>query len=317
MNISIIIPNYNGEELLQRNLPKVVEAIKGYKNGAIEIIIADDPSTDNSQHVIAEFIKNNSHKHIIAKTISNKNKDDAGFSKNVNRGVSLATGDILILLNTDVAPRANFLAPLLMHFADESVFAVGCMDESIEENDMKLRGRGIASWQRGFVVHKAGKLDKENTFWVSGGSGAFRKSIWDKLRGLDELFNPFYWEDIDLSYRAMKSGYKVIFEKKSIVRHEHTKGSIKTQFSSSKINAVAYRNQFIFIWKNITDKNLVKSHYKWLPYHFLKALMNRDAAFFNGYFSALSLTAKIRKSGTSARKLFVKHDIDVLQSFQE
>ncbi|MGI8420243.1 MAG: glycosyltransferase family 2 protein [Candidatus Levyibacteriota bacterium] len=317
MNISIVIPNYNGEDLLQKNLPTIIEAVKDYKEGNVEIIIADDPSTDNSQHVIAEFIKSISHKHIIAKTISNRNKKEAGFSKNVNRGVSLATGDVLILLNTDVAPHKDFLQPLLKHFKDENTFAVGCMDESHEGNEIILRGRGTARWQRGFVIHAAGSLDKANTFWVSGGSGAFRKRIWDTLGGLDELYNPFYWEDIDLSYRALKSGYKVIFEKESIVAHEHSKGSIKTQFAEKGIKTIAYRNQFIFTWKNITDKKLIQSHYKWLPYHFLKALLNRDDAFFNGYFSALAVRSKINKSKLIARKLFVKHDEDVLQAFHE
>lgn len=316
MNISIVIPNYNGEKLLQKNLPKIVDAVKDYK-GKVEIIIADDPSTDDSQQVIAAFIKSLTHQHIVAKTISNKNKNQAGFSMNVNRGASLATGDILILLNTDVAPRKDFLSPLLKHFKDETVFAVGCMDESVEENGVELRGRGVARWQRGFVIHSAGSLDKSNTFWVSGGSGAFRKSIWDKLGGIDNLYNPFYWEDIDLSYRALKSGFKVLFEKESVVTHEHSKGAIKTQFSNNKIKTIAYRNQFIFIWKNITDKNLLQSHYKWLPYHFAKALTRGDTAFFKGYFSAFALLSDIKKAKLTAQRLFVKHDSTVLQSFEE
>ena len=56
MNISIIIPNYNGAEILKKNLPKVLESVKNYKNGKVEIIIPDDPSTDNSKQVIAAFI---------------------------------------------------------------------------------------------------------------------------------------------------------------------------------------------------------------------------------------------------------------------
>jgi GT2 family glycosyltransferase len=294
-----------------------LESVKDYKKGKVEIIIPDDPSTDNSQEIIAAFIKSVTKKNVIVKTISNKNSQEAGFSKNVNRGVSLATGEILLLLNSDVAPHKDFLEPLVAHFADKTVFAVGCMDESIEENKTVLRGRGVASWQRGFVTHRAGKLDKDNTFWVSGGSGAFRKSIWDTLGGLDELYNPFYWEDIDLSYRAIKSGYKVLFEKKSIVTHEHAKGSIKTQFTNDKVQTIAYRNQFIFIWKNITDQKLLQLHYQWLPYHFLKALLRRDMPFFKGYFAAVTLQSKIKKANQTARKLFVKHDGDVIRSFQE
>ncbi|MBI3888085.1 glycosyltransferase, partial [Candidatus Microgenomates bacterium] len=276
MNISIVIPTYNNEKILKRNLPKVLDAVRDYKKGNVEIIIADDPSTDNTPQVINNFIASISEKHVIGKTIANKNKKENGFSKNVNRGVDLATGDILILLNSDVIPHKDFLYALLPHFIDPKVFAVGCMDESIEDGKTVLRGRGIGRWHKGLLMHGEGALDKTNTLWVSGGSAAFRKSLWDKLRGLDPLFNPFYWEDIDLSYRALKSGYQIVFEKNSVVTHEHEEGTIKKKFKPDHVRKIVYRNQFFFVWKNITDTSLLLSHLFWLPYHLINGLRGRD-----------------------------------------
>src|SRR6185437_453862 len=132
MNISIIIPNYNGEKILKKNLPHVLSAAKAYKKGTVEIIIPNDPSTDKSKEIIVEFINSLKGTEIGGKTVDNTRKDEAGFSKNVNRGVALATGDVLVLLNNDCQPHADFFEPLLSHFEDEQVFAVGCMDESIE-----------------------------------------------------------------------------------------------------------------------------------------------------------------------------------------
>ena len=315
MNLSIIIPNYNGAELLKKNLPKVLDAVKDYKKGTVEIIIPDDPSTDNSKKVIKEFIESISDKNIIGKTIENTNKKEAGFSKNVNRGVALSTGDILILLNSDVAPHKDFLLPLLQHFDEGIVFAVGCMDESIEDGKTVLRGRGIGRWQRGFLMHQKGENDKDNTLWVSGGSGAFRKSIWDKLGGLDPLYNPFYWEDIDLSYRALKAGYKLIFEPESIVIHEHEKGTIKTKYKSAQVRKIVFRNQFIFVWKNITMQRLLISHVLWLPYHFAKAVAARDWIFMAGFYEAFLRLSQIRQSREKARKIFVRKDSDILRKF--
>ena len=317
MNISIIIPNYNGEKLLKKNLPRVLFAVKGYKKGKIEIIIADDLSTDDSPEIITNFIGEIKDTHITGKIIRNNNKTERGFSKNVNRAAGIATGDILVLLNTDIYPRIGFLDPLLKHFNDESVFAVGCMDESIESGKTVMRGRGVGSWQRGFFVHNAGDTTKTSTLWVSGGSGAFRKSIWAKLNGLDILYNPFYWEDIDLSYRALKAGYKNIFEPKSIVVHEHEKGTIKTQYTKNQIKKIAYRNQFIFIWKNITQIKLLFSHFVWLPYHFLKAFTSRDSAFFLGFLLALFKLSQISYARQLARKNFVRTDAEILkENFQ-
>ncbi len=313
MNISIVIPNYNGEKILKKNLPHVLESVKDYKEGKVEIIIPNDPSTDKSTEVIEAFIKSIKEKHIVGKTINNLKREEAGFSKNVNRGVQLASGDILILFNSDVRPYKEFLAPLLAHFSDDKVFAVGCLDESIEEGKSVPRGRAIGWWQRGFLQHKAADVSAGQSLWASGGSSAFNKKIWDKLGGLDNLFNPFYWEDIDLSYRAWKSGYKIVFEPRSIVVHEHEEGAIKTKFKPKHIQKIAYRNQYFFIWKNITDRGLLLSHILWMPYHLLKAVLRRDLVFIQGFFLALAQMDRVKDSRYRAKKLFVRTDRSILK----
>ncbi|MDO8621149.1 MAG: glycosyltransferase family 2 protein [Candidatus Levybacteria bacterium] len=317
MNISVIIPNYNGQDLLRKNLPKVFEAIDVYKDGKKEIIVTDDHSIDNSINVLQELKPEmeSAYPDIIFKVI--QNNKNLGFSSNIDRGVGNAEGDILILLNTDVIPQKDFLELLLRHFSDPNIFAVGCMDESKEEGKTILRGRGIGSWKRGFFVHSRGEVDRKNTLWVNGGSGAFRKSIWGKLGGFNKLYNPFYWEDIDLSYNALKSGYKLIFEPKSIVAHEHEKGVIKLRYSSFYIKTTAYRNQFIFVWKNITDFDLQISHIIWFPYHFLKSLIRTDWAFFVGFLRAFVVLPKIIQSSFISQNYYSRRDKDVLGEFTE
>lgn len=317
MNISIVIPNFNGEQILTKNLPHVLKAVKEYKKGKVEIIIPNDPSTDASADVIQKFIASITDAHITGKTINNTKKEESGFSKNVSRGVSMATGDILILLNSDVRPYENFLSPLLVHFSDDKVFAVGCHDESIEHDKPVSRGRGVGWWERGFLQHKAAEIRPGSTLWASGGSSAFRKKIWDRLGGLDNLFNPFYWEDIDLSYRAWKSGYKVLFEPKSIVVHEHDEGTIKTKFKPAHIQKIAYRNQYFFVWKNITDAGLRFSHFVWLPYHLLKAVFRRDSVFLQGFWLAAMQWQRMQDSRYRAKKLFVKTDREILQEHKK
>ncbi|OGH24748.1 MAG: hypothetical protein A3B47_00490 [Candidatus Levybacteria bacterium RIFCSPLOWO2_01_FULL_39_24] len=314
MNLSIVIPNYNGKDLLRKNLPKVIEALKTYGSGEPEIIIVDDHSTDNSIKIIDKLI--------VSKLPGwrdrirvLKNEKNLGFAKTVNKGVGRAKEKVVILLNTDVTPEKDFLEPLLKHFKDEKIFAVGCMDKSIEGNKIILRGRGLGKWEKGLFVHSRGEVDKTSTFWVNGGSGAFRKNIWEKLEGFNELYSPFYWEDIDLSYRALKSGYKITFEPKSIVMHEHEKGSIKSTYSDFEVKTIAYRNQFIFVWENATDYSLQFLHLVFLPYHFIKALLGFDLAFFIGFFEAFILLPRIIISSLNYQKLFIKKDGEVMKEF--
>lgn len=309
MKISIIIPNYNGEKLLRENLPKVFMAAERYRREykeEVEMIIVDDGSQDKS----LAFIKSQKKQ---LKLI--ENKKNLGFSSAVNRGAGEANGEILVLLNTDVTPEEGFLNPLVSHFEDPKVFAVGCLDRSVENSKTILRGRGIGKWERGFLMHKKGEVTKTNTLWVNGGSGAFRKSIWDQLGGLNELYDPFYWEDIDLSYRALKSGYKIFFEPKSVVVHRHEKGAIKKKYSSLQIKTIAYRNQFIFVWENATDLDLQFLHIFWLPYHFLKMFFNRDWAFFLGFFQSLIRLPEVIQTSFKAQKVFIKSDKEVIEEF--
>lgn len=300
--ISVVIPNYNGEYLLKKNLPEVFKALIG----SFEVIVVDDGSKDGS----IEFLKKQ-------KVRLLRNLENMGFSTTVNKGVKAARGEIVVLLNTDVVPQRNFLNPLVSHFKDPSIFAVGCLDRSLEKGKVIKRGRGIGKWSKGFLVHARGEVNKSNTLWASGGSSAFRKTVWNKLGGLNEIYNPFYWEDIDISYRALKLGYKIVFEKESIVNHQHEKGAIKKSYSEFKIKTVAYRNQFIFVWENATDLWLQLSHILFLPYHFIRALISKDLAFFLGFMNAFVLLPKIIKSSFKYQKDFIKSDRQVIGDFSK
>lgn len=313
MKISVVIPNYNGEHLLKKNLPKVIEAINKF-DGEKEIIISDDASIDGSKNTVDEIKDLNKDLKITFLT-STQNK---GFSSNANKGVNKATGEILILLNTDVSPNEDFLKPLLKHFRSDKVFAVGALERSIEKDgNVVLRGRGVGKWKRGFLVHKRGEVNKENTLWVSGGSGAFKKEIWDKLGGFNPLYDPYYWEDIDLSYRALKSGYKILFEPDSLVKHEHEQGAIKSKFSKKQVKKIAYRNQFIFTWLNLTDSKLLFLHLVFIPYHLIKTILRLDVLFTSGFFRALILLPKILKCREQNKQLFLKTDFEAVADLAE
>jgi GT2 family glycosyltransferase len=242
--VSIIIPNYNGKKLLKKNLPHVVRAWSNAKNKIVEVIIVDDGSTDES----VSFINSNYPQIQLIKHKINK-----GFPKAVNTGVRLAKGNYVALLNTDVVPKANFLSSCVKIFRDEKVFAV-----SFNESGYSFT-RGV--FEKGFIVYE--KLIKASTpkqsFWANGGSSLFRKDYWIKLRGMDEvLFSPFYWEDIDISYRAQKRGWKILWDPDSMVDHVHE--STMKKISKKYRQRIQERNQLLFIWKNLTSKNMFKKH---------------------------------------------------------
>ena len=180
--ISVVIPNFNGKELLAKNLPDV---IKNCPN--CEIIVADDGSDDDS----VKFLKKNFKSIKVV-----ENKKNLGFAKTANIGAQNAIGDYLLLLNTDVSPRSGFLQKALTHFEENKankIFAVGICDISHENGKTVKRGRGLAKFVKGFLIHSAAPIRAGETFWVSGGSGLFDRKKFLELGGFDPFFAPFYW----------------------------------------------------------------------------------------------------------------------------
>lgn len=280
MKTSVIIPNYNGKKILEKNLPQVL------KLSAEEFIVVDDGSTDGSVSYIQE-------KFPQIKII--KNNKNNGFIKSVNKGVRESTGEIIILLNNDVAPVLDFIDTIKKYFENPKVFAVSFN----EPNWSYAKGE----FKNGFLEHSPGpKKDKPHiSFWASGGSAAYRKTIWEKLNGFDEIFEPFYWEDIDLSYRAQKLGYEVLWEPKALVSHSH-ETTISSHFSKRYINIISERNRLLFIWKNITDENLCYEHKK-----FLIAKL-KNPGFWDPFLKALLRKNKIKKTkyNISDKEIFEK-----------
>ncbi len=300
ISVSIVVPNWNGAHLLKKNLPHVLASAPH-----AEIIIADDASVDDSINFLKETFPG---------VIRVENKKQQGFSGNVNSGVAAAHGDIVILLNTDVRPEADFLAPLLARFSDPSIAAVGCLEKSHEDDRVIFRGRGIAKWEKGFFIHSRGEVNQLDTAWVSGGSSAYRRSVWNMLNGMDTIYNTFYWEDIDLSYQILKSGFRIGFEPKSIVHHFHEEGKIKTSYTSDQVKRIAYRNQFIFMWKNISDTRVWLDHCLWMPIRLIQALMRHDMNMIRGYAMVLSKFIYVQSSRARAASHWKLHDSDIFSS---
>ena len=242
--VSIVIPNYNGEKLIEKNLPKVLAAKESSQNRILEIIIVDDGSIDQSVKLVTSMFPQ-------VKLI--KHTKNRGFSSSVNTGVRAAKGDLILLLNTDVLPEENFLAPVFKHFDDSKTFAV-----SLHE---KGYGWAKGSFAEGFIQLAMGAEGPEShlSFYVSGGSGVFRRKYWVELGGMDEkLLSPFYWEDIDICYRAAKRGYVNLWEPSGRVIHNHE--STISKFSKSYVQRVRERNQLLMLWKNIQSPTLIRKH---------------------------------------------------------
>ena len=250
---SIVIPNWNGRDLLEKYLPSVVRAASVDPRN--EVIVVDNGSSDGS----ADFV---SQTYPSVKLIGLPR--NFGFGGGSNRGFQAAQNRVVVLLNSDMRVEPDFLAPLLEGFRDPDVFAVSC--QIFFSDPLKMReetGLTQGWWQDGGLrVRHRVDPEIDDLFPCSyggGGSCAFDRDKFFEIGGFDRLFEPFYLEDTDLGYQAWKRGWKVLYQPRSIVYHEH-RGTIGKNFSDDRIQAVLKKNYLLFAWKNIHEWRRLLEH---------------------------------------------------------
>ena len=243
---AIVIPNWNGRDLLEKYLPSVIAAAQRVSGS--EVIVVDNGSTDGSAAFIRERFPQ-------VRVVALEN--NLGFGGGSNAGFRAARHDVVVLLNSDMRVEPVFLQPLLDGFTDERVFSVSC--QIFFSDPGKIREEtGLTEfwWERGSlrVRHRTEPAIKElyPCAYGGGGSCAFDRRKFLELGGFDELLAPFYLEDTDLGYLAWKRGWKNLYQPASVVFHEH-RGTIGRRFSETYIQGVLKKNFLLFAWKNIHD----------------------------------------------------------------
>ena len=289
-SVSILIPNFNGHDLLSRNLPSVLTCSNQYP-GISEVIVIDDASTEER----FEEIKSSFSTVIFLQHETNK-----GFSEAINTGVKAAVGELIFLLNSDVSPGSSSVTELVAFFHQKDIFSVSplIVDENNNPNDYSWNLRAFAwgklsrqKWDL-MTAKKLAETDQLPTLYSSGGSMMARKEMFQALQGFDPIFYPFYYEDQDLGARAWKRGWRSLFNPKVTVEHQR-KGSIQSEIPSWRIKLTQRRNSLIFDWIHLGILRLLLSRSpQYLKQIFTRTLLG-DWKFLLAFLLALSLLPKI------------------------
>jgi len=248
---TLIIVNYNGRELLARSLPAALAA--AHRAGDHEVVVADDGSSDDSAELVV-------YHHPEAKLLALRHR---GFGAACNTAVAAAETGAVVLLNSDVVLQPDALPPLLDALARPHVFAVGCKfigpDGSLAD---AVGNRTSGEWHRG-LLHLQHETEPDRLretcpqLYANGGGMACWRDKWQALGGFDDLYQPFYWEDVDLGYRAWGRGWRVLYEPASVAVHEQG-STIGRLHRLREIELTSARNAVLFAWKNLLDPRLFR-----------------------------------------------------------
>lgn len=289
-SLSVIIPNYNGVDLIPVFFPSVIKAVERYQ-GQKEILFVDDRSTDDSLTLIDGYRRQCPALEIL------KRNCNGGFSKTCNTGIRAATGQILFFLNTDVGLSEDFFDHFAGHFDDPNTFAVTTCGYRYG-SDEQIDGVKLMKWRRGLlrvtenIVNDKlpNNLADLGPLWSASVQGAYFFADAAKvgeLRGFDELLSPFVFEETDMAYRALKRGWRIVYEPKSVAYHQVSQSL--GVFKRRRVRLIATRNRLIFTWKNIHSPVLLVSH---VLFHMLR-LLSLNPTIWRSTFMALKNVRRI------------------------
>jgi GT2 family glycosyltransferase len=259
MKLSVVIVNYNVKYFLEQCIHSIQKAMDGL---SAEIYVVDNNSVDGSVRMIREKFHE---VHLI------ENKENKGFSRANNQAIRKAKGEYILILNPDTILEDDTLVKCVK-FMDSHPEAGGLGVQMIDgkgkflpESKRGLPSPSVAFYKmfgfsalfprsRIFSKYHLGYLDKDRIHEVDVLAGAFmmvRKSVLEEIGLLDEDFF-MYGEDIDLSYRITRAGYKNYYY--PLTRIIHYKGE-STRKSSLNYVFLFYNAMIIFARKHFSKEN--------------------------------------------------------------
>lgn len=256
MKTAIVILNWNSVEFLRRWLPALIRTTLGQD---AEIIVADNASSDGSVEMLErEFPQ-------LRRIVLDSNY---GFTGGYNRALAQIDSEYYLLINSDIEVEGNWLKPLI-DWMDSHPECGVCGPKLhklkdmggayLRTDDFEYAGAAGGYIDRyGFPFCRGRVLSRVETdhgqygatdslMWVSGACMMTRRSLWERLGGLDERFFA-HMEEIDYCWRAQLAGYRICMVPESVVWH--LGGGTLPQSSPFKLK-LNYRNNLLMLQKNL------------------------------------------------------------------
>lgn len=305
-SISIVIPTFNGLSLLQENLPLLYACLEEEKLD-YEIFVCDDASTDETLSFLTETYPD-------VKIL--KNENNKGFSPTINLGIHAATKDLIFLLNNDVKIQSPYFKQQFHYFEDEATFGVmgkiiGTEGETQDTakypyyKGLKVKG------SKNFEPLVYAKNQWIPTFMLSGANALVNRKKLQLLGGFDEIYAPFYWEDVDLSVRAWRLGWKCYYEASAVCIHP-TSATIGKLFKKKNVSIISDANKFTFLRLHLDQNKQLRYRLK-LTFKYLGCLIIGRKQFLDSYHKYRQKKLRIKESKLRLEKLNNGKELKSLQ----
>lgn len=242
--VSVIIPNWNGRELLGPCL----ESLYLQEFNDFETVLVDNGSTDGS----AAFVEKNFPQVRIIRLDENR-----GFSAAVNAGIANSDAPYVCLLNNDTEVDRRWLANLLSALAADPQAGSAASKVLFFSDPGSVNSAGDefslfgVAYQRRLTQGDAGLFDQSQyVFSACGAAALYRRELFEKIGLFDDLFFA-YQEDVDFGFRSQLAGYRCRFVPDAVVHHKYHKTSSKVAGLWIHLRE---RNKYFVLIKNLPAK---------------------------------------------------------------
>jgi GT2 family glycosyltransferase len=257
--VSVVVPALDDRDLLERSLPALVRALGPLD----EVIVVDDTGAATLEPWIAEQFARSV---ASAAVRSVTRATNGGFARAARSGVEAAVHPLVLLSNPDVIARPGFLEPLVRALEPEDVFAVsprvllfGQASHVETLTTLRLREGCLSIEEHGERAPDPVPDEPAPIDFALGGAMLVRRAAFLAFGGFDPLFEPFYYEDADLSWRARRAGLRVLIAPDSVVEHHH-RGTLGRAVDPVVVAAAIERNRHLLLWKHVAGEQRIAEH---------------------------------------------------------
>jgi len=304
-SISVIVPNYNGREILGNCL----DSLFNHDRTPDQVVVVDNGSSDGS----TESVKSNFPRVHLVELSTN-----TGFTGANNAGIQAADGELIVLLNNDCIVEHGWLASLEERMNDSTVGAVTSSMRNIADLEVMDSAGGEIDWM-GFS-RDIGKgcpaiefpQQMELPFPCGGAVMIRRSALPDRTKLFwDDLF--IYQEDLDLGFELLRNGWKVVYEPEAVVRHMHSATTGRGSFFKEQL---CIRNRLLVLRKHFDHETFSKLRpviKRWQDYWAALSLLRGRTTLFRaivmGTSKGLSMNVPSFETGTSLNEVFARHAV--------
>ncbi len=241
--ISAIILTFNSIKFIGNCL----DSLLSEPCGKLEVIVVDNGSRDGTP----DFIKKN-----YPQVILIENKNNLGACKGRNQGILTAKGEWVLTLDCDVTIEKNFIGRVLQEIAALPP-GIGIIQPKILNSDKKTvysAGIYLSCIRRFYDIGKNKKatikiMQVKDIFGACSAAALYKKKMLDELREDNGYFDErffFLVEDVDLSWRAQRFGWKAMFLPGAHCFHEGNSSGCTDKLRQY----LCFRNRYLMIGKN-------------------------------------------------------------------